>query len=57
MGQIPRWYKGRLRYCDISGFWYGEREGKLFKQRGLLVDKQNFDTLTDEQREKAIKRR
>jgi len=53
----PAWYKGRLVRDDISGFWYGEREGKLFPQRGLLVDKANHDTLTDAEREEQIQRR
>lgn len=57
MGRIPAWYKGKLVYDDIDGSWYGEREGKLFKQRGLNVSKKNYDKLTDEQREAAINRR
>lgn len=54
---LPGWYKGKMIYDDIDGTWYGEREGKLFKQRGLNVSKHNFDSLTDEQREEQIKRR
>ena len=54
---FPAWYKGKLIRCDISGFWSGEREGKLFKQRGIMVDKANFDTLTDQQRAESVKRR
>ncbi len=46
---LPSWHKGQLQYCDISGFWYGAREGKLFKQRGILVDKKNYDRVTNEQ--------
>ena len=57
MGKIPPSHVGRLRRCDICGFWYGEREGKLFKQRGLYVDKQCFDSLTNEQRENQVRRR
>ncbi len=55
-GKLPRWYKGRLRLESRSGFWYGEREGKLFMQEGKLVDKANLDTLTDIQREEQVKR-
>lgn len=57
MGQIPAWHKGKLKYCDISGYWYGEREGKLFKRRGIWVDRVNYDTVTDEERTEALKRR
>ena len=57
MGRIPRWAKGKLIYDDIDGFWYGEREGKLFKRRGLNVSKKNYDKVTDEERAEAIRRR
>jgi len=53
---LPSWYKGKLVRDDIDGFWYGEREGKLFKQRGLNVSKKNFDSLTDEQRQEMLRR-
>ena len=51
---FPSWYKGRLIREDRGGFWYGEREGKLFSQENKLVDKQMFDFITDRQREQAI---
>lgn len=54
---LPKWYVGKLIRDDIDGFWYGEREGKLFKQRDILVSKHNLDFITDEQREKSIARR
>jgi len=57
MGRLPSWYKGKKICCDVCGFEYGEREGKLFKQRGLWVDKACFDTLTEEERQKSIKSR
>ena len=53
---LPAWYKGRLVRDDIDGFWYGEREAKLFKQEGKLVSKHNFDTLTDKERQENIRR-
>ena len=56
-GRLPRWYKGQLIRENYSGFWYGSREGKLFNQEGKLVDRQNFDTLTDMERAEDIKRR
>ena len=52
---LPSWYKGQL-LRDISGFWYGSREGKLFEQEGKLKDRKNFDSVTDLQREEAIQR-
>lgn len=51
---FPPWYKGRLLRETYGGFWYGEREGKLFTQEGKLVDKQMHDFITDLQRENAI---
>ena len=51
---FPAWYKGRLIRDTFSGEWYGEREGKLFNQEGRLVNKANFDFITDLQREEAI---
>jgi len=57
MGQLPRWYKGRLINDQIDDFWYGEREGKLFLRRGLLVSRKNFDSVTDKERAEEIQRR
>ena len=57
MGKVPSWYKGRMMRCAICGFEYGEREGKLRKQRGILVDAACFDQLTEQQRQDRIKRR
>ncbi len=57
MGQIPPWHKGKKVRCDICGFEYEERDGNLSKQRGLWVDRQCRDKLTDEQRQSNIDRR
>jgi len=56
-GSLPFWHKGRLIRDDIIDFWFGSREGKIFKQRGFNVTKQSFDSLTDEARQDSIKRR
>lgn len=56
MGYIPPSHKGKLKECAICGFWYGEREMKLFKQRGKWVDKACFDELTEEQRQNNTRR-
>ena len=55
--RIPRAHKGKLILDDIDGFWYGEKEGKLLKQRGLNVSRKNFDSVTDQERAEAIQRR
>lgn len=55
--RIPRAHKGKLIYDDIDGFWYGEKEGKLLKQRGLNVSRKNFDSVTDIDRAEQIARR
>lgn len=58
MGRTPAWYKGRMRDCDICGFWYGEREGKFRERRGFkYVCPKCYDTVTDEERDKQIQRR
>jgi rubredoxin len=57
MGRIPAWHKGKLIECDVCGFWYGTREGKLRKQRNLWVCPQCFDKLTDQEREANIQSR
>lgn len=53
---LPAWHKGQLLNDDIDDFWYGDREGKLFKRRGLLVSKKNYDVVTDKEREEQIQR-
>lgn len=55
MGTLPRVAEGKQKVCDICGYWYGERSGKLFKRRGLLVCKQDYDKLTEEERISSIK--
>lgn len=54
---LPSWYVGQLIYDDVDGTWYGEDEGKLFKQRGLNVSKKNYDKITEKQRQENIRRR
>lgn len=56
-GVRPRWYVGRLIRDDIGGFWHGEYEGKLFMREGKLVDRANYDSLTDKERDEQINRR
>ena len=56
-GRLPAWYKGQLILDDVDGFWYGHREGKLLKQRGLRVSRENFDSITDKQREDMVQAR
>ena len=55
-GSLPHWHKGKLIRDSYDGFWYGDREGKLFMQEGRLVSKKNFDTVTDKQRAENIRR-
>jgi recombinational DNA repair protein (RecF pathway) len=53
MGKLPPYAKGQMRHCYICGADYPERE--LKKQRGNLVCKYCYDTLTDEQRARMKK--
>ena len=55
-GKIPRWHKGQLLYDALDGTWYGSREGKLFQREGKLVSKKNFDTVTDKDRQEALRK-
>lgn len=54
---LPHWHKGKLLLENYSAFWYGSREAKLFEQEGKLVDKANFDSVTDLQREEMLRDR
>ena len=56
MGRYPPWAKGKQILCDICAAWYGEYSGKITKQRGLNVCYRCRDKLTDEEREKSIRR-
>jgi len=57
MAQLPSWHKGRLLNENYSDWWYGSREGKLFLREGKLVDRQNYDTVTEKERNEQIQRR
>ncbi len=55
--RIPRSVlKGRKILDDIDGSDHFERDKDMFKQRGLNVHKTNFDSLTNEERERSIRR-
>lgn len=56
---LPAWYinKGKKIYDDIDGSEIYERSPRTMTQRGLKMDKINFDTLTEQQRQEQIKRR
>lgn len=51
MGTLPEWHKGKLRDCDICGYWFAEKE--LKRQRGLWVCNICYDSVTDEDRAKS----
>lgn len=57
MGRLPAWYKGKKITCDISGEEHYEFDGHMKKQRGMNVVDTFYDTLTEDQRQKSIKRR
>lgn len=56
MGRIPPWYKGQMRECAICGFWYEERDFRMKRRDNKWVCKWDYDTLTDLEREEAIRR-
>jgi hypothetical protein len=56
-GRRPAWYKGRKVLEHYSGAEYYENDGKLMTQEGKLVDKQNFDSVTDKERAEQVQRR
>ncbi len=51
---LPKWYKGQKFLDDIDGSEIYERDSRTVYQRGLRMDKKNFDSLTEDQREQAI---
>lgn len=54
---LPKWWKGAKWLDDIDGSEIYQYDSRTVIQRGLRMDKKNFDSLTEEQREAAIKRR
>lgn len=56
-GRFPRWWKGQKFLDDIGGEEIFSHDGSLFRQRGLNVSKQNFDTLLDSERQDQINNR
>jgi len=57
MGKMPSWHKGKLIYCDVCGWFYGSREGKITKQEGRNVCPDCRDRITEKQRNDMIQRR
>ena len=55
MGRLPPWAKGQLRECVICGVWYPERDPRIRKRNGKWVCKDDDDSLTDEERQEAIR--
>lgn len=53
------WYTrgGGKKRCDVCGAEYYVNERKLRKQRGLWVDDDCYDTLTDKERAEQAKKR
>ncbi len=56
MGRMPSWWKGRKINDWRDGAEYCERDPQIRIQEGHYVHKDNFDTLTEKQREQRIKR-
>lgn len=55
---LPAWYvkKGKKLYDAIDGSEIYERSPRTVMQRGMYMDKKNFDSLTEEQRAEQIRR-
>ena len=56
MGCLPPQAKGMLRKCVICDVWYPERDSRILKLRGKWVCRWDADTLTEDERQNAIKR-
>lgn len=54
---LPAWFKGQKFLDDIDGSEIYERSSRIVYQRGLRMDKKNYDSITEEQREESITRR
>lgn len=53
---LPSWWQGQKYLDDISGEEIYELSSRYTTQRGLRMDKKNFDSLTEAQRYEAIQR-
>jgi hypothetical protein len=56
MGRMPSWWKGKKIYDFVDGAEYHEFDPRIRKQEGHYVHRDNFDTLTDAERKRLIKR-
>lgn len=54
---LPAWYKGQKFIDGIDGAEIYELDSRTVTQRGMLMDKKNYDSLTEAQRQEAITRR
>jgi len=55
-GNLPSWYKGQKYRCDIGGEEIFGLDGSSYFQRDLRVSKENYDDLTDLERENQKRR-
>ena len=55
MGKLPSRWKGQQRECVICGWWFGELDRRIYKNRfGKWVCKWCDDTLTESERQEQI---
>lgn len=53
---LPPWFRGQKYLDDISGEEIYELSSRYTTQRGLRMDKKNYDSLTEAQRAEQITR-
>lgn len=56
MGNFPAWWTkrgGGRKKCDICGMEYYMNENKLRRRRGLWVCPEDYDTVTDKERDNS----
>lgn len=57
MGNLPSWAKGRWRACHYCGFEYQERDPRIRLRDGKWVCREDWDTVTEKERQQALIRR
>ena len=57
MGRMPHWAKGRMRSCVVCGFWYPERDRRIVKIDNKWYCTKDIDSVTEKQRQDALKGR
>ena len=56
-GFLPKWWKGKKMYDQLSGEEIFEYDSSTRIQEGKYIHKKNYDSLTERQRQEQIQNR